>query len=179
MHRTQPNLLTMFNHDRIFSWRPTILDLPDQVRLDESIRLWQNIVQALLLRDLPRHLADTVQPAADRAWFASLAPASGIPTAVGIGLPSASSSSLPPTMTFHPTPDHLAELYLVHRTLRRAGMEDAADDADRRLAELAVLAGVAAEIRRRGLWPAYVRAARLARATLGFGSGAPSAGNEP
>jgi hypothetical protein len=168
-------LFELTNRDGRSRWSPTILTLPDQGALDGSTRLWMNIVQSMLLRELPSHLADCVQSAADRAWFSGLAPASGIPTAAGIGPAPATEARAAPTMTFTPTQDRLAELYLAHRALRRAGTAHSGG----RGAELAVLAGIAAELRRRGLWPAYVRAARRARAALGPGSGAPVPGDLP
>lgn len=168
-------LFELNNRDGRSRWGPTILALPDQGALDGSTRLWMNIVQSMLLRELPSHLADCVQSVADRAWFSDLAPASGIPTAAGIGPAPATEARAAPTMTFTPTQDRLAELYLAHRALRRAGTAHSGD----RGAELAVLAGIGAELRRRGLWPAYVRAARRARAALGPGSSAPVPGDLP
>lgn len=171
-------LFELTNHDGRSRWGPTILALPDQGALDGSTRLWMNIVQSMLLRELPSHLADCVQSAADRAWFSGLAPASGIPTAAGIGPAPATEARAAPTMTFTPTQDRLAELYLAHRALRRAGTAHSGGRGAE-LAVFAVLAGIAAELRRRGLWPAYVRAARRARAALGPGSGAPVPGDRP
>ncbi len=132
--------------------------------LDLSIRLFQNVMQALLLREIDPAMADRVQPAPLRAWFYGIAALTGIPAAVGIDTAIPAPTTAVPSLLFDPNPERLEELCLLHRALRIAVSSGRASGNDRRA--LDVLSAVATALRGAGLAPALTAAARRARARL-------------
>ena len=144
----------------------------DPRRLDETIRLFQNVLEALLLHGVEPAHADRVRPAAERDWFCRLAPLTGIATAARLDGEVRAAPVPAAVFTFHPLSCRLEELYEAHRATR-ASIRAARSEAERAGSAqiLAVLGTIGRELRRSGLQSAYVAAARRAqrRARLGKG----------
>ena len=130
---------------------------------DQTIRLFQDTLEAFLLKDLPPEVAARVSPAAERLWLMDLLVLTGIPAAAGVAAAHPRSTSRPPELVFDPTDARLLELRDAHRALR---LELATAKGSIAAAEirrcLAVLGAVAAALRTAGLAPAYRAAARNA-----------------
>jgi len=138
----------------------------DIQQLDLRIRLFQNVVESYLLRNVDPVAAARVRPAAERGWFGRLAVLTGISSAAGIDLGPSGSPAVKPSLFFDPTPKRMGELYLTHRALRLGQQGAGRDAAENTVREIAVLAAIFRELRQAGLRSAYVRAARRARVAL-------------
>lgn len=142
----------------------------DIQQLDLRIRLFQNVVQSYLLRNVDPAVAVRVRPAAEQDWFGRLAILTGITSAARIDLGPSGSPAVEPNLVFDPTPERMGELYLTHRALRFGLQGAGGNAAENAVRELAVLAAIFRELRQAGLRPAYIRAAHHARVALLLGA---------
>ncbi len=140
--------------------------LADTRGLDLSVRLFQNVIQSFLLREIDPATAARVQSAGERDWFGGVAVLTGIPAAAGIDVRPSATHAPAPFLRFDPTPKGLEELYLAHRALRLARLAGGLEDTLANARALMVLAAIGAGLRRAGLSGAYIAAARRARAAL-------------
>ena len=148
---------------------PHYLNTPSvNAELDESVRQFQDAMQALIVRDredvamvrlgVPLDQIERLRRIADEA---------GITAALGLDQREEADTSVAP-LTFHPTAENLKELFLIHRELRRIQSEGAniMRFRARHLPLLALCKAIGHKVFARHLGPAYRSAARAAVADV-------------
>jgi hypothetical protein len=87
--------------------------------LDESIRFFQETIQVHAIERSQTAAVHINLPVEHLEWFRSLSVVAGIAPTLGLSAGEANTREPQPKFTFHPTPDRLSELFLIHRALRR------------------------------------------------------------
>ena len=141
-----------------------------KAEMDQAICLFQNILQGLVVGDREDASALLDVPDDVLRWFRQLGTVSGVAAAVGKTAPAPSG---PPreVLCFDPTDENLRDLFLSHRSLRRA--QERMPPRRWRVQGLPLLAAVKAVgkvLHSKGLGASYLAAARRARRELADGS---------
>lgn len=148
---------------------PHYLNTPSvNAELDESVRQFQDAMQALIIRD--REDVATVRlgiPLDQLERLRRIADEAGITATLGLDQRAEADITVAP-LTFQPTAENLKELFLIHRELRRIQNEGAniMRFRARHLPLLALCKAIGREVFARHLGPAYRSAARAAVADV-------------
>jgi hypothetical protein len=146
---------------------PHYLNTPSvNAELDESVRRFQDAMQAILVRHANDETAALVLgvPASDLARMRQVAEEAGLATTLGLDARMEDPSAAVAVIHFQPTRGRLIELFLIHRELRRIQSQggNTARFRARHLPLLALCKALGREVFARHLGPAYVEAARAA-----------------
>jgi len=141
-----------------------------KAEMDQAVRLFQNILQGLVVGD--REDASSLLGVPDDVlrWFRRLGTVSGVAAAVGRTPPVPSG---PPreALCFDPSDENLRDLFLAHRSLRRTqGRMPPGRWRVQGLPLLAAVKAVGKVLHSKGLGASYLAAARRARRELADGS---------
>jgi len=150
---------------------PHYLNTDDiKAEMDQAIRLFQNILQGLVVAGREDASALLGVPDDVLAWFRRLETVSGIAAAVG-GTPPVPSEPPREVICFDPTDENLRDLFLSHRSLRRAqGRMPLGRWRVQGLPLLAAVKAVGRVLHSKGLGAGYLAAARRAGRQLADGS---------
>jgi hypothetical protein len=160
---------TAASHSSTSVLLPHYLNTPSvNAELDESVRQFQDAMQALITRD--RKEAATVKlgvPVDQLQRLRRLADEAGITAALGLDQRAEADVTIAP-LAFRPTAENLKELFLIHRELRRIQHEgeNIMRFRTRHLPLLALCKAIGREVFARHLGPAYRSAARAAAAEV-------------
>lgn len=140
-----------------------------KLEMDQAIRLFQNILQGLMMQDRNDESVFLGMPDETMRWFQELGTVSGIAAATG-RLPAADLGPSAETVRFDPSYDNLRDLFLMHRSLRQMqGRIIKRRWMVQGLPMLAAIKAIGKVLHSKGLGTSYLIAARRARQELALG----------
>jgi len=141
-----------------------------KAEMDQAVRLFQNILQGVVVAGRKDASALLGVPDDALRWFGRLGTVSGVAAAFG-GTPPSSSGLPREALCFNPTEENLRDLYLSHLSLRRAqGRMLPGRWKVQGLPLLAAVKAVGRILHSKGLGASYLAAARRASRDLADGS---------
>ena len=136
----------------------------------DSLRMFQNSLQAHVLEGSGCASIDMVMEPGTRDWFKRLSVLSGVAAAIGVDQRAVEDGSPRATVRFYPTDENLRALYLTHLSLIRCRRSvGALRWAVQGVPLLAAVKAIGSKLAEQGLMPSYVRNARVARRALAAG----------